>query len=81
MTTDVRPWTVRLTQVAESDIQSIIVWTLREFGDLKARTYADTLSAALMAVAPRCDGLQAAYTQDVKSKVLALLLSIPAHSS
>jgi toxin ParE1/3/4 len=50
MTADDRSWTVRLTKSAESDFQSIIVWTLREFGDLQARTYADTLSAALMAL-------------------------------
>ena len=50
MTADARPWTVRLTKTAESDYQSIIVWTLREFGDLQARIYADTLSAALVAL-------------------------------
>jgi toxin ParE1/3/4 len=50
MTADDRSWTVRLTKSAESDFQSIIVWTLREFGGLQARTYADTLSAALMAL-------------------------------
>jgi toxin ParE1/3/4 len=50
MTADAYPWTVRLTKTAESDYQSIIVWTLREFGDLQARIYADTLSAALMAL-------------------------------
>jgi toxin ParE1/3/4 len=48
MTADAHPWTVRLTKTAESDYQSIIVWTLREFGDLQARIYADTLSAALV---------------------------------
>jgi toxin ParE1/3/4 len=50
MTADAHPWTVRLTKTAESDFQSIIVWTLREFGDLQARIYADTLSAALVAL-------------------------------
>jgi toxin ParE1/3/4 len=50
MTADDGPWTVHLTQAAESDFQSIIVWTLREFGDRQARAYADTLSAALMAL-------------------------------
>jgi toxin ParE1/3/4 len=35
---------------AESDYQRIIVWTLREFGDLQARIYADTISAALVAL-------------------------------
>jgi toxin ParE1/3/4 len=50
MTADAHPWIVRLTKTAESDYQSIIVWTLREFGDLQARIYADTLSAALVAL-------------------------------
>jgi toxin ParE1/3/4 len=50
MTVDAHPWTVRLTKTAEFDYQSIIVWTLREFGDLQARIYADTLSAALVAL-------------------------------
>jgi toxin ParE1/3/4 len=50
MTADAHPWTVRLTKTAESDYQSIIVWTLRKLGDLQARIYADTLSAALVAL-------------------------------
>jgi len=50
MTADAQPWTVRLTKTAESDYQSIVVWTLRNFGDLQARIYADTLSAALVAL-------------------------------
>ena len=50
MTADAHPWTVRLTKTAESDYQSIIVWTLRNFGDLQARIYADTLPAALVAL-------------------------------
>ena len=48
MTADAHPWTVRLTKTAESDYQSIIGWT--KFGDLRARIYADTLSAALVAL-------------------------------
>src|SRR6202790_3828697 len=50
MTADAHPWTVRLTKTAESDFQSIIVWTLRKVGDPQARIYADTLSAALVAL-------------------------------
>jgi toxin ParE1/3/4 len=50
MTADAHPWTVRLTKTAESDHQSTIVWTLRELGDLQTRNYADTLSAALVAL-------------------------------
>jgi len=50
MSGEARPWTVRLTATAEADYQSIIVWTLRQFGDMQARIYADTLSAALVAL-------------------------------
>ena len=50
MAADAHPWTVRLTKTAESDFQGIIVWTLREFGHVQARIYADTLSAALVAL-------------------------------
>jgi hypothetical protein len=41
MTADAHPWTVCLTKTAESDYQSIIVRTLREFGDPQARIYAE----------------------------------------
>jgi toxin ParE1/3/4 len=44
------PWTVRLTRTAEADYQNIIHWTRRQFGDLQARIYADTLSAAVVAL-------------------------------
>ncbi len=50
MTEDAHLWTVRLTKTAESDYQSIIAWTLREFGDRQARHYSDTLSATLLAL-------------------------------
>jgi plasmid stabilization system protein ParE len=50
MTADALPWTVHLTKTAESEFQSIMAWTLREFGDVLARIYADTLSAALLAL-------------------------------
>jgi toxin ParE1/3/4 len=50
MTPAERPWSVRLAATAETDFQSIIAWTLEQFGDLQARAYADTLSAALGAL-------------------------------
>lgn len=51
MTEEEHLWTVRLTATAESDFQNIIAWTLNEFGDLRARNYADTISAALVGLA------------------------------
>src|SRR6266850_6230417 len=50
MTEEEHLWTVRLTATAESDFRNIIDWTLKEFGDLQARNYADTISAALVAL-------------------------------
>jgi len=50
MTAEEHPWTVRLTLTAESDFRSIIAWTLEQFGVRQARVYADTLSAALVAL-------------------------------
>jgi toxin ParE1/3/4 len=50
MTEEGHLWTVRLTATAESDFRNIIDWTLKEFGDLQARNYADTISAALVAL-------------------------------
>ena len=38
------------TKVQQRNFQSIVVWTLREFGGRQACTYADTLSAAVMAL-------------------------------
>jgi toxin ParE1/3/4 len=51
--TEERRWVVRLTAAAEADYQNIIAWTLEQFGDLQARAYADTLSAALAELASR----------------------------
>ncbi len=50
MTADENAWTVRITESAEIDYQNILAWTLKEFGDLQARGYADTLAAALVAL-------------------------------
>jgi len=50
MTADEPVWTVRITESAETAYRNILAWTLREFGDLQARIYADTLSAALVAL-------------------------------
>jgi toxin ParE1/3/4 len=50
MTEDAHPWTVRLAKTAEADYESIIAWTVTKFGDRQARLYADTLSAAVVAL-------------------------------
>lgn len=42
-----RKWTVRLTAAAEADFEEILRWTVDQFGEAQARTYAETVSAAL----------------------------------
>ena len=44
-------WTIRLTASAEADFQNILRWTKDQFGEAQARGYAQTLSAALEALA------------------------------
>ncbi len=50
MTAGAHHWTVRLTAAAEADFQEILRWTLAQFGEVQARAYAATLSAALEAL-------------------------------
>ncbi|MGH8699817.1 MAG: type II toxin-antitoxin system RelE/ParE family toxin [Burkholderiales bacterium] len=51
MTAGTRPWPVRLSAAAEADLQDILRWTVERFGEAQARVYAETLSAALEALA------------------------------
>ena len=44
-------WTIRLTASAEADFQNILRWTKDQFGEAQARGYAQTVSAALEALA------------------------------
>ena len=43
--------TIRLTASAEADLQNILRWTKDQFSAAQARVYAQTLSAALQALA------------------------------
>ena len=43
--------TIRLTESAEADFQNILRWTKDQLGEAQARGYAQTLSAALEALA------------------------------
>jgi toxin ParE1/3/4 len=80
MTADAHPWIVRLTKTAESDYQSIIVWTLREFGDLQARIYADTLSAALVALSAGPTTVGAKERSEIGKGVFTLHVARGAHN-
>jgi len=42
-----RTWTVRLTAAAEDDFGQILRWTVDQFGEVQARLFAETMSAAL----------------------------------
>jgi toxin ParE1/3/4 len=46
-----RLWAVRLAAAAEADFQDILRWTKNQFGEAQAHAYAQTLSAALQALA------------------------------
>ena len=43
-------WAVRLAGAAEADFEAIIAWTMQQFGDIHAGTYAETLSSAVQAL-------------------------------
>jgi toxin ParE1/3/4 len=44
-------WTIRLAASAEADMRGILRWTKDQFGEAQAQTYAQTLTAALAALA------------------------------
>lgn len=50
MSTAARRWPVRLATAAEDDLRQILAWTSVNFGEVQARIYAETLSAALEAL-------------------------------
>lgn len=77
----VRPssWQVRLADAAEEDFREIVRWTLQQFGETQARTYAQTLSAALISLSegpavrgarPREDIARGLFTLHVARKGL-----------
>ena len=50
MSAEADTWTVRLGRTAESDFESILLWTRDQFGDVQAETYSEALSAAVQAL-------------------------------
>jgi toxin ParE1/3/4 len=54
-------WRVHLAAAAEADFRDIMQWTLQQFGETQARTYAQTLSAALTSLSegPAAAGVRA----------------------
>jgi toxin ParE1/3/4 len=43
-------WEVQLSTAAGADLQDIVKWTAQQFGVRQARSYAETISAALQAL-------------------------------
>ncbi|MDA8351407.1 MAG: type II toxin-antitoxin system RelE/ParE family toxin [Pseudomonadota bacterium] len=50
MSAEAGTWTVRLAGIAESDFESILLWTLDQFGDVQTEIYSETLAAAVQAL-------------------------------
>ncbi len=46
-----RRWRIHLTATAETDFRNILRWTSEHFGERQAHVYADTLTAAIEALA------------------------------
>jgi len=61
VTAEAQSWPVRLAAAAEADFQEILEWTVERFGEAQARAYAQTLTAALEALAagPATAGVKA----------------------
>jgi toxin ParE1/3/4 len=64
-------WRVEISAAADADFQQIIIWTGERCGPDQARAYADTLSAALLALrgGPRIAGVQ---TRDIGRELYTL---------
>ena len=66
-------WTIRLTASTEADFQNILRWTKDQFGEAQARVYAQTLSAALQALA---DGERATIGAKARNEIVKGLLTL-----
>jgi len=72
VTAETRPWPVRLTAAAEVDFQDILRWTVERFGAAQARSYAETISRALAALATGPDVIGARARDDVAKGLFTL---------
>ncbi len=72
MTAGVRPWRIRLTAAAEADFEGILQWTVEHFGQTQARAYAETLSAALQALAEGPEIVGATARNDIAKGLFSL---------
>lgn len=58
-------WKVRLAAQAELDFSEIITWTLENFGERQAETYAETLTLAIEALHDGLEQLGAKARDDI----------------
>jgi toxin ParE1/3/4 len=68
-----RRWTIRLATAAEADFHDILRWTKDQFGEAQARIYAETLSAAVEALADGGPATAGAKARDEIAKGLFTL--------
>lgn len=71
-----RPWRMRLTEAAETDLERVIRWTEERFGQRQADDYMDLLAAAFDELAmdgPGCPS--ASRRDDVRPGLLTLHVS------
>jgi toxin ParE1/3/4 len=67
-----RPWPVRLTAAAQADFEDILRWTVGWFGEAQARSYAETLSLALAALAGGPNAIGAKARDDIGKGIFTL---------
>lgn len=72
MTAGTRPWPVRLAAAAEADFQDILHWTVGQLGEVQARAYAETLTAALEALTAGPTVLGAKARDDIAKGLFTL---------
>jgi toxin ParE1/3/4 len=65
-------WRVRLAAQAELDFSEIITWTLENFGDQQAETYAETLTLAIAALHDGPEQLGAKARDDIQAGIRTL---------
>lgn len=72
MTTGSRQWPVRSAAAAEQDLRQILAWTFANFGEVQARTYAETLSAAIQSLTDGPTTVGARERPDIGKGICAL---------
>jgi toxin ParE1/3/4 len=65
-------WKVRLAAQAELDFSEIITWTLKNFGERQAQTYAETLTLAIEALHDGPEQLGARARDDIEPGIRIL---------